>query len=381
MCTSKKRVALILYTQGLDYDDRIRKEILSIMNLSADVEFKIFAIDPKNREENGTTSYGVPYYIPYLKTRDKYPSTTHTLSKALDFYKSIRKELKSFDVLWCADVETFPFVLLTGGKSIVWDHHELPEPFMRNAFMRMLYKFMERKCKVIIHANQPRLDYMSNNGLVSDINKHFVLRNFPDFNEIDSDYDETYYRFERWLGDGKCLYLQGLTGSERADVESIGAILSVPDIKAVVVGRISDTQMSLFDQLFDEQLFRDRVFFTGQQKQLKTSQYIRKCVASLIFYKKTNANNWYCEPNRLFQNLNNGNPVIVGNNPPMKEIVEQYQVGICVETDGGDQEKIVNAIQELLSQLDIFKVNLEINKEKWLWKNQEDILITIINKI
>ena len=48
------KVALVLYTNGLDYDDRIRKEILSIQKLYSNVSFKIFAVEPKNREEDCT---------------------------------------------------------------------------------------------------------------------------------------------------------------------------------------------------------------------------------------------------------------------------------------------------------------------------------------
>lgn len=375
------KIALILYTQGLDYDDRIRKEILSIQNIYDYVSFKIFAVEPSNRNEDGVTSYGIPYHIPYLKSREKYQSASHTLLKALEFYRSIRKELKNFDAIWCADVETFLFVLLSNRKPILWDHHELPEIFIKKRYMRVLYKFMERKCKIIIHANQPRLDYMNQIGLVSDINKHFVLRNYPEFNEIDMEYDDTYHRFEHWLGESRCVYLQGLMGPKRADVESIGAVLSVPNLKAVVVGRISNERMSFFETVFSKEQLKERIFFAGLQKQLKTPQYIRKCVTSLIFYKNTNINNWLCEPNRLFQNLNNGNPVVVGNNPPMKELVDKYAIGVCADTDGGDQEVIVESINEVLSRLDEIKKNIQVNKERWLWWSQKDILYKIIEKL
>lgn len=374
------KIALVLYTQGLDYDDRIRKEILTIQELYPNVSFKIFAVEPKNKEKEGVTSYGVPYRIPYLKTRDKYPSASHSLAKALDFYKSIKKDIRSFDALWCADVETFPFVLLTKGMPILWDHHELPERFIRSFYLKLLYKRLERRCKVVLHANKPRLDYLNELGLVSNIKKHFVLRNYPDFNEIDSEYDETYHRFIQWLGDSKCVYLQGLMGEKRADVESIGAVLAVSELKAVVVGKVSDNRMRVFEEQFGKDVLEERVFFTGQQKQLKTPQYIRKCLMSLVFYKNTSMNNWYCEPNRLFQNIINGNPVIVGNNPPMKELVEQYGVGVCANTDGRDQCMITNAIHKTLASLDVIKKNIETNKNQWLWGSQNNTIKEIVNE-
>ena len=111
-------IALVLYTSGIDYDDRIRKEILSIKETYSNINFKIFAVEPKNREEEGITSYGVPYRIPYLKSRDKYVSGTRTVQKAWDFYKTVKKDLKTFDAVWCADPETFVFVLMIHGKPI-----------------------------------------------------------------------------------------------------------------------------------------------------------------------------------------------------------------------------------------------------------------------
>ena len=187
------KVALVLFTSGIDYDDRIRKEILSIQKIYPFVSFKIFAVeDGKNREESGVTSYGVPYRIPYLKTRDKYASGTHTIAKAWDLYTSIRNDIKAFDAVWCADCETFLFVLLTFRKKLIWDLHELPFVFMKSPLMKILFKYLERRVDVMIHANGSRLEYLKDRGYVNNMSKQFYLRNYPQFNEIDTDYDDAY---------------------------------------------------------------------------------------------------------------------------------------------------------------------------------------------
>ena len=119
-----KKVALILYTSGLQYDDRIRKEILSLCKFDKNIEFEIFAVVPQNVEEHGITDYGVKFHILHLNSRDKYASASHGLAKAFDFYKTLRKQLRNFDVIWCADVETFMFpLLLSSKKPIIWDLH------------------------------------------------------------------------------------------------------------------------------------------------------------------------------------------------------------------------------------------------------------------
>ena len=335
------KVALVLYTHGLDYDDRIRKEILSIQKLYSNVSFKIFAVEPKNREEDGTSSYGVPYRVPYLKSRDKYAGGTHILAKAWDFYKTIKSDLNSFDAVWCADPETFIFVLMLHGKPIVWDLHELPLVFMGNPIKRQLFRYLESKCNVMIHANESRLKHLEKIGMIRFPDKQFFLRNYPQFNEIDDQYDELYQRFIEWKGDSKCAYLQGLNDDKRAAYESVKAVMSYNGLKGVVVGGFEDAIKNRLVDEFGNESIEEKIFFTGRIKQLKTPQYIRQCHLSLVFYKNTSPNNWYCEPNRLFQSVNNGVPVLVGNNPPLKSFIKENSFGTFVETDGSDVQKIV----------------------------------------
>lgn len=382
MCTSRMiKVALVLYTQGLDYDDRIRKEILSIQSLNPNISFKIFAVVPKNQEEEGMTSYGVPYKTLFLKSREKYPKASHALAKTWEFYKILKKDLKAFDAVWCADPETFLFVLMLRKKPLVWDLHELPIPFMGNRLLMMLFRQAEKKVCAMIHANDSRLKHLESLGMIRHPERQFILRNYPDFNEIDSEYDDLYHKFDNWLAGDKCVYLQGVNMKKRADRESIEAVLAVPGLKAVIIGNTRpDLRGELLERHSEKEL-EERLFFTGRIKQLKTPQYIRKCFISLVFYKNTSANNWYCEPNRLFQNIINGNPVVVGNNPPMKEFVERYGYGVSVETDGTDVEIIIDGLKELLSNYLKYKDNVEKKKEMLLWKHQEDEIQKIISKL
>lgn len=374
-------VALVLFTHGIDYDDRIRKEILSIQKLSPNVSFKIFAVESgKNREESGVSSYGVPYRIPYLKSRDKYSSGSHRFAKAWDFYKTIKDDLKPFDAIWCADPETFMAVLMITGKPIVWDLHELPLAFMHNPILKSLFMFLERKVTVMIHANQSRLDYLKEIGLVKHTSKQFVLRNYPQFNEIDNEYDDTYQQFIKWKGETKCVYLQGLNNNSRAAEESIKAVLSFEELKGVVVGGFDERIKTLLEDEYGKDYLRTRIFFLGKVKQLKTPQYIRQCCLSLVFYKDTSPNNWYCEPNRLFQSVINGIPVVTGNNPPLRTFVESHNFGVSVNTDGADIQEIEKGIDEVLSNYEFYKQNTNDRHNFSLWDSQEGTIMKVLEK-
>ena len=371
------KVAMVLYTQGLDYDDRVRKEMLTIQREFPNVVFTIFAVEPKNREEKGVTRYGVPYRIPYLKSRDKYKSNTHTLVKAIDFYRTIRKELKPYDIIWCADEETFLFVLFNKKKPLVWDLHELPTRFMRNKIMRFLFHRMENNCKVMVHANKERMQYLVEQGMIRDEGKQLVIRNYPE-QEPDVIIDDKFESFKEWKGDAKCVYLQGLNAKDRLPVESVSSVVKKDGLKGVVVGRFPDEIKAQLKSEFPN--LEEKIFFTGLVPQLATLNYIKECVFGMVFYKCDRTNNIYCEPNRMFQCIVNGIPIIAGKNPTMKNLVEEYGAGVVLNSDGSDEGEINNAIDELMANYDTYAKNVAANCHKLDWDYQTPTLSEIITR-
>ena len=381
---AKIKVALILYTSGLQYDDRIRKEILSICKQNKDVEFEIFALLPENKAADGVTDYGIKYHQIFLKSREKYPSASHLAIKAYDFFKTVRPRIKSFDVIWCADVETFLFpLLLNRNRPVIWDLHELPMRFTHSKIMRSVFKYIEKKTRIIYHANQDRINYLHNNNIISQIDKHIAIRNYPEQNISNQNVtpDDTYLKFCDWVKDYPCAYIQGISGEDRRAVESVSAALSVPNMRAVVVGSYTDNTKTTLLSKYGNELY-ERVYFAGKVPQIQTKLYMSKCKISLIFYNMCSINNSLCEPNRMFQSIMMGLPVVVGCNKPMKEIVEKHSLGIVLNNDGENVEDIINAIQKISSEYDYFKNNLQQVKDLICWNSQDALLYsTFINAI
>ena len=300
------------------------------------------------------------------------------MAKAWNFFKLIKKDLNDFDAIWCADIETLLFVLFNKNKPLAWDLHELPTCFMGKKIMRVFFKYLAQRCTVMIHANEQRLICLRELNMIPEGSKQFYLRNYPQFDEIDSDYDDDFLKFEKWLGPDQCVYLQGLNEPSRAPFESISAVLKSPNLKCVVVGRVDKDAVARLNEVFGANTVRSRVYFTGMVKQLKTPQYIRKCFVSLVFYKNTCLNNWYCEANRFYQNIINGNPVITGANPPMKNIIEKFGFGISLQSDGSDELEIIEAIRRIREDYNLYKNMIDKNKDLLFWNSQNETLSKII---
>lgn len=374
---------MLLYTSGLEYDDRIRKEILTLQNHIPGLKFKIFAVLPENTEKEGITDYGVEYKILHLTTRDKYSSGKKTLLKAYDFYRTVKPELKDFDIVWCADVETFMFpLLLPRSTKLVWDQHEIPSPFLSNGIMKRVFRYMEKKCDIMYHANQPRIDYLKECGLLAQADKHVAIRNYPENLESDVPVpDEKFSAFKEWLGDRKCAYVQGVSSEGRKCYETLTAVLRIPSLCAVVVGSVDRNSLQKVKDEFGEEVNK-RIFFIGKIPQKNTKLYMRECIVSLVFYATDQPNNIYCEPNRMFQSIMMGVPVIVGNNPSMKDVVDKYGVGISLNNDGSNIASITEAIDKIFGNYSHYKTSILNNREKLCWDHQEELLVTTFkNKV
>lgn len=364
------RIALVIKTEGLEYDDRVRKEILTIEELYPNVKFKIFAMLPDNKEEEGVTKYGTPFKSVFIPAREKYPSAKKVFLKAYQFYKTVKKELGDYDVIWAANVDASLVPMLYNSKRMVWDLHELPMRYLSNPFTKLLLKYIFKRCKIVIHANPQREQYLESIGVVAESKKHYALRNYPNFDDIDKEYDETYRKFEAWKENRRCVYLQGLDGDRRAAYESVAAVLRTDGLTAVVVGRYDQTSRKRLEKEYGEELHH-RVLFIGRIPQMKIPQYVKQCYTTLVFYKNISPNNYYCEANRFYQSVLMGLPVVVGSNPPMKEIVEKYGFGVSIDDDGGDVQKIIDGIHTIEDRYDVYRKNIEKNKENLLWKNQK----------
>lgn len=380
----KINIALVIKTDGLEYDDRVRKEIFSVQKLYPNIRFKIFVILHENKVIEDVTSYGVSYKSIYIPARDRYPSASHTTLKAWQFYKAVKNEVRDFDAIWCACVETGFIAMLLPNRKILWDLHELPKTFLSNRIKRLLLKYIFRRCKVILHTNPQRIHHLEQLGVVKEPSKHFYLRNFPDFDDVDKEYDTGYQKFIDWKGQRKCVYLQSLGSDARAAYESVSAVLRQKDLCAVIVGGFDKKAENRIRNEYTD--FDERIYLAGKILQLKIPQYIRQCYMSLIFYKRINSgkgieNNWYCEANRFYQSVIMGLPVVVGANPTMKEFVDKYQFGVVIDDDGSDISKISDGIHKVLEHYEFYYQNSIKYRDNLIWNQQAPQIKVIIDKL
>ena len=238
---------------------------------------------------------------------------------------------------------------------------------------------MERRCKWLIHANQERLDYLRDQGVVKRLQKNLILRNYPDQEWLKAGNLESkaFMKFKEWLGDDEYIYIQGVNGPDRFAWETLSAVMESKTIKAVVIGSVPN---EIKEKLSSTYTGTEKyIYYTGQVVQLDTAAFIFHCKFSIVFYNTKTPNNRYCEPNRMFQCLGMGKPVIVGCNEPMRNIINQYGNGIAISTDGGNMNGIVVAIKQMQEKYNEYFAKAKQYKNDFSWEAQTPIIKKLFN--
>lgn len=363
---TRPKIAIILRTNGLEYDDRVRKECISLSKVA---DLTLFVTFENNKEEKGVTSYGVPYQSFALQSRKILPSGKLLPLKAFEFFIRVSLKLRGFDVIWCHEEYTFMFPLLLRHKHLVWDQHEIPF-FFEKKIMRNVFHYIERRVKYMVHGNPFRIEYLKQVGLIKHPSKHYYQRNLPDGEFIKSAaVNEKYSTFTNWLAHEEYVYLQGLGTPDRFPYQTVAALLKTSSLKICIVGSFDTLALERLKAEFG-QVFSSRVFMTGMISQLQTPSFIKNAKFTLVFYQIDNPNNRYCEANRFYQSIVLGVPVICGINEPMSEVVNKYKLGVALKGDGENIEEVSAAITDMVANYNTYRDNTTRLKEEFIWTGE-----------
>lgn len=381
----KKNILMIIKTSGLAYDDRLRKECETLLKLGQHV--KIVALEYEDIRNEGVTEDNVPFQTLSLFTRTIFPHKRGLAFKTFEMYAHFIRFILSErpDVLWLHNIEMAGLVpigwlLKKIGliRRIIWDQHELPtEKVTNNRVLRSIFKSILNLCDIIVSANRERRDFLLKKLGYSYCDRFKVIENFADEKFYKLPQGVLPEKIKSWLGNQMYILAQGGANPGRYLAEVVEAVMSINDVKLVVVGpfaREKRTNLRAQYQNLDE-----KVFFTGWVSQFKLVNYIDNTVASIVLYNAGKQNNRLCAANRLYQALSRGVPGIVGSNPPMKNLVKRFSCGVVLKSDGRDVTDIRKGIHAILAN-EKYKENAVKQAKSITWESQNETIAAIVLK-
>jgi glycosyltransferase involved in cell wall biosynthesis len=260
------------------------------------------------------------------------------------------------------------------GIPIVYDSHELftetPEVIHR--------KFVQTVWERIEEGIVPRLKRMItvSDSIAEIFHRKYgvevkVVRNVP----MTHSFQRVKTRSELGLPENqKIIVLQGSgINIQRGAEELIEAMKLIPEVLLLIIGGgdvIGDLKVQAANIT--------NIRFIPKQNIEDLYQYTLNCDLGLTLDKDTNLNYRYSLPNKLFDYIHAGVPVLASPLVEIKKIIERYEVGDTIRNH--EPAHIAMKINEMLSDelmLKTWKKNLKLAAAVLCWEKEEKTLLEI----
>jgi glycosyltransferase involved in cell wall biosynthesis len=289
--------------------------------------------------------------------------------------------LKSkIDVFVANDLDTLPanyLASLIKRKPLVYDSHEyfteVPELIGRPV-VRAIWAGLEKLLVPQVDAAYTVCDSIAD--VYSDLYKvdFKVVRNLP----VCADGEKAEHP-PKGEGRPKVILYQGALNLGRGIEAAIRAMQFLEGAELWLAGD-GDINQQL-KQLVAELNLNTKVKFLGRLPISELNVITSQADLGISLEEDLGLNYRFALPNKLFDYVQAGVPVLVSNLPEMKRIVEHYQIGAIAETH---QRKELAAILKTAlfdqEKIAVWKRNLPIAAKELCWENEEEILRKIYKR-
>jgi len=298
----------------------------------------------------------------------------------LFFYLLIKKT----DFLFANDLDTLlPNIIISKlkRKPLVYDSHEYftEVPEIQN---RKIVKFVWQSIEKICLSNLTSMITV-NNSIAKLYNSKFkikvdVVRNVP----LKTNIERKSYRAELNLPKEKfIIIIQGAgINIDRGAEEALETIKNIDNSILLIVGQ-GDVVPFLKAKVEKENL-SNKVIFVVSQPLSQLYKYTMSSDLGLTLDKPNNINYLYSLPNKLFDYIQAGTPVLASNLPEVANIVNKYNIGLILKNI--TPQEISEQINILINQKDNLKTYSEncIKAANILcWENEKEVLKQVIIKL
>lgn len=360
-----KRVFLAV-TNDLSGDQRVHKVALSLISFGYEPVL-IGRLLPGSAPLNRDYSC-VRFRLPFRKGPLFYLTYNIRLFLFLIFNRA--------GIFLANDLDTLPAVYLAGkvrGKRVVYDSHEyfteVPE-LVNRPMVRKIWEWIEKRIF-------PRLEsvYTVNDSIAGIYSMKYgvpvgVVRNVPS-----ADRPPTVAgALPAGFTDFPVILYQGAVNVGRGLEEMIRAMAFLPDCRFLVAGD-GDIRKAM-QELVSGMGLEERIFFTGRLPFEQLAWYTKQASLGISLEQDIGLNYHYALPNKIFDYLHAGLPVIASDLPEIRQVVEKADFGMIV--DRFDPEYLSSTILSILAdkkRLERWRNNALKAAPEYTWENEQQVLM------
>jgi glycosyltransferase involved in cell wall biosynthesis len=355
-----------LVSNDLQFDQRVAKVCNTLLGLNYDITLV-------GRMLPGSQPFSRPYEIVRFSL---------WFQRGALFYAALNIRLfffllfKRTDVILSNDLDTLlPAYLVSKmrGKKLVYDSHEYfteAEGLTGRRFQKAVWLFIERRIF-------PKLKYAYtvNESIASIYRRLYhvkveVLRNIPLLNPL----KEIKSRKELGLPENKkIILLQGaFIDPDRGGVELVEAMEQTSGMLLLIIGDGRD--IPTLKKIVHDKNLSEKVWILPRKPFDELRHYTSNADLGVSLDKPLHLNYKLSLPNKLFDYIHAGVPVLVSDLPELRRIVETYGVGKILPEVRPDL--IAEALYEIFETDDyrLWKVNCLRAREELNWQKESEVI-------
>jgi glycosyltransferase involved in cell wall biosynthesis len=361
------RICMVL-RGDIRYDGRVRKEIATLVRSGHQVNL---VVSDFGRTESSGEDLGIKiHYVPAAL----WPSAARNFLEQLVFNRtaaSIIKKLRPSHI-HCHDLSS----LLAGvwakkklGATLIFDAHELM-PESMGGIRELVWGWIEKSCILrcdrIVMPETNRIAYFKRK--YRNIPSPLLLQNFPRQADIPKGKFNLLRDIFSIKSEQKVILYTGLIAPKRS-VDELISSMTICDEKFVLV--IMGEVFREYDETLRSKIrklrLEDRVFLHGPVPHAEVLRYMASCDIGTAFYNRSNLNNYYCAPNKVFEYIALGKPLLTNNYPGLLQTVEKFRQGVCLN------EVTPKSLAEAYNRASDSKV-IAAGTRKYFWEDEEHVL-------
>ena len=294
----------------------------------------------------------------------------------LHFAFILMKELSASkaDIYFAEDIYTLPFVVLWAklrGERINYESRELYAHLggLRNRkilqkVITSIERYFIKRVSLVITTGKMDSEFLQE---FYGIENTVELRNLPILKQSNK-----IVNLRERLGiseSEKILLYQGVILDGRGLFPTLKAMEFIPNVHLIILGQ-GEKEEKLKDVAYETGI-SNRVHFLGMIDQKDLIHYTSAADVGLALIENISVSYYYALPNKLFEYIMAGVPVICSNLPQMKEIVDNYKVGVSIDLE--KEENLIDLLKEFLSdnkKLDEYKSNCITARQDLNWETE-----------
>jgi glycosyltransferase involved in cell wall biosynthesis len=176
----------------------------------------------------------------------------------------------------------------------------------------------------------------------------------------------------------RILFYCGRLSAHRGLENLIRSLHTLQDCHVVLMGYGADAFVAKLDALARDEGLGDRYSRFGPVPPEEVSSYSAGADLGVAPIENVCLNYYYCTPNKLFQYLHAGLPVIASDFPEMRALIERHGVGVTF--DPSDPDALARAARAVLDDpvaLEGMRTRARAAAEHYCWERESEKLLAI----